>query len=289
VLLALVLTPLVPAGPRRGAAGGFDAAGAVLLVVWMIALLLAFSIPAGRFGAGVPAGLAVLALAGFAAFVIREARHPEPIIRPSLFADLDFVVINAASVAVYAATFSVLLLAPYFLTRSAGFDVATGGIVLAIGAGGMIVGAWLAGKWHAAGGWMGPAGVGLAVAGLWATSMWTEATGLPAIVVSLLLQGVGVGLFQVACADRIVATLPLEDRGVAGSLTMVTRTIGVVGGATGLSAAFGHFEGAALAAGAAPQEAFLAGFQLTFFWTAVALGSFLALSLLRPRAWLGTT
>jgi hypothetical protein len=104
--------------------------------------------------------------------------------------------------------------------------------------------------------------------------------------VSLLVQGVGVGLFQVAYADLVVATLPLNDRGVAGSLTMVTRTLGIVGGATGLSATFRHFEAAALSAGASAADAFLAGFQSTFSYAALGLALCLALSLLRPRVWL---
>ena len=98
------------------------------------------------------------------------------------------------------------------------------------------------------------AGVVLSIAGLWTISTWTPATALAVMALSLLLQGLGVGLFQVAYADLVIATLPTEDRGVAGSLTMVTRTIGVVGGATGLSAAFRHFEGAA-SASAAQAEA----------------------------------
>ena len=180
--------------------------------------------------------------------MIREARHPEPIIRPSLFRDIDFAVMNAASVAVHLAAFSVLLLVPYYLLRIAGLDVAVGGIVLAIGAGGTVVGSWLAGRLAARTriGRLALAGVVLGIAGLWAVSAWTPATGLVVMGLSLLVQGVGVGLFQVAYADLVTATLPIADRGVAGSLITVTRTIGIVGGATGLSAAVRHFETAAL-------------------------------------------
>jgi predicted MFS family arabinose efflux permease len=230
----------------------------------------------------------LLALVGLVAFVIRESRYPEPIIRPSLFRNLDFAVMNAASIAVHLAAFSVLLLVPYYLVRIAGLDVAVGGIVLAIGAGGMVVGSWLAGRLAARTkvGRLALAGVALGIAGLWGVSEWTPATGLAVMSLSLLVQGVGVGLFQVAYADLVVATLPIEDRGVAGSLIMVTRTLGIVGGATGLSAAFHHFEAAALSAGDSAADAFLAGFQSTFFCAALGLALCLALSLLRPRVWL---
>ena len=106
---------------------------------------------------------------------------------------------------------------------------------------------------------MALAGIVLSIAGLWTISTWTPATTLPLLALSLLLQGIGVGLFQVAYADLVIATLPAEDRGVAGSLTILTRTIGTVGGVTALSAAFRHFEAAAASAGANAAEAFLGG------------------------------
>ena len=48
---------------------------------------------------------------------------------------------------------------------------------------------------------------------------------------------VGYGLFQVAVMDRVMATLPRTDQGVAGSLNTVTRTVGVVAGASAGAAA----------------------------------------------------
>lgn len=288
VLVALALSGLIPAASKQRSTRRFDAAGAALLVTWMSALLLALSVPSQRFGTALPLGLALLALAGFAAFLMREARHPEPIIRPSLFRDIDFTIMNAASVAVHFATFSVLLLVPYYLVQVAGLEVARGGAVLAIGAGGMVVGSWLAGRLAARAniGRLALAGVALGSAGLWGTSAWTAETGFIAMGLALLVQGIGVGLFQVAYADLVTATLPLEQRGVAGSLTMVTRTIGIVGGATGLSAAFRHFEAAGLSAGANAADAFLSAFQSTFFYAALGLALCLALSLLRPRIWI---
>lgn len=286
VLVALALSWIIPA-TRGGSVRGFDGIGALLLVVWFSALLMVFAVDDGPLGAALPLGLALLAALAFVAFVIRETRHPQPLIRLSLFRDPDFAVMNAASIAVNLVSFAVLLLVPYYLVRVAHLDAAAGGILLACGAGGTVVGSWLAGR--LAGririGRLALAGVVLGTVGLWLVSMWTPATTLGIVAVSLLLQGLGVGLFQVAYADLVIATLPPQERGVAGSLTMVTRTIGIVGGATSLSAAFRHFEAAAGVAGAAAPDAFLAGFQTTFQYAALALALFLALSLLRPRTW----
>ena len=288
VLATLALSWLIPAAPRQGSVRGFDAIGAALLVTWLSAMLLVFAVDAGPLGLALPFGLALLAALAFAAFVVREARHPRPLIRLSLFRDAGFAMMNAASIAVNLVAFAVLLLVPYYLVRIAGLDAAAGGIVLACAAVGTVVGSWLAGKLAARIpiGRMALAGIVLSIAGLWTISTWTPATTLPLLALSLLLQGIGVGLFQVAYADLVIATLPAEDRGVAGSLTILTRTIGTVGGVTALSAAFRHFEAAAAAAGANASEAFLAGFQTTFFCAASALAIGLAISLLRPRTWL---
>ena len=129
------------------------------------------------------------------------------------------------------------------------------------------------------------AGVALNVVGLWAISAWTQEAPLAIVALSLLAQGLGVGLFQVGYTDYVAATLPLADRGVAGSLATVTRTIGVVLGATLLTEAFAHFEASASAPGVAAASAFLVGFQATFRYTAIGLALLLALSLLSPSTW----
>ena len=55
---------------------------------------------------------------------------------------------------------------------------------------------------------------------------------LAVLAAAMVLQGVGVGLFQVAYFDIVTASIPRADRGVAGSLVMMTRTLGTVTGAT---------------------------------------------------------
>ena len=58
------------------------------------------------------------------------------------------------------------------------------------------------------------------------------------LVVAMFVQGLGVGLFQVAYLDRVTAALSRGDRGVAGSLAMLTRTLGIVFGAAALMLVF---------------------------------------------------
>jgi hypothetical protein len=181
----------------------------------------------------------------------------------------------------------VLILVPYYLLNMSGWAAATGGAVLATSAVGTVVGSWLVGRLgqHLPIGLLALAGLFLNTAGLWAISTWTQASPLAFVVGTLFAQGVGIGLFQVGYSDYVTGALPVEERGVAGSLTMVTRTIGVVLGATGISAAFTHFQAVASLAQASASEAFLAGFQATFGAVALGLAVVLVLSLCNRRTW----
>ena len=286
-IAALLLSPLIAAAPKGASMREFDAAGAILLVVSMSALLLAFAFWPGPFAAGLPVSLLLLALAGAFTFSWHELSCPAPLIRLSLFADPRFALLNAINIFANFAAFGVLLLVPYYLVRVSGLGASAGGAVLAISAGGTVVGSWLAGRLshRLSLGFLAFAGLLLNVAGLWAISTWTEATPLGLIAGSLFAQGVGIGLFQVGYSDYVTGALPLQERGVAGSLTMVTRTLGVVLGATGLSAAFAYFQAVASQSEASAAEAFLAGFQSTFRHVALGLALVLGLSLLRPRTW----
>lgn len=286
-IAALILSPLIPAGATARSMRDFDGIGALLLVAWFSAFLLALACLPGPFAASVPYALLLVSLAVFGAFCWHGVRSPRPLIRLSLFANLSFSLLNAINVVANFAAFSILILVPYYLVRISGLEAATGGVVLATSALGTIVGSWLAGRFsqRLPMGALALSGLVLAIAGLWAISTWTLASPLAAIGGSLFAQGLGMGLFQVAYSDYVTGTLPAQDRGVAGSLTMVTRTIGVVLGATGLSAAFAHFQAVADRALVSPTEAFLAGFQTTLRYVAIGLAVALVVSLLSPRTW----
>jgi MFS family permease len=84
------------------------------------------------------------------------------------------------------------------------------------------------------------------------------------LAASMFLQGVGLGLFQVACFDISTAVIPRQDRGVAGSLVMMTRTVGVVTGATVLMLVFQTVRAWNANLGVSDGVAFLTGFHAAF-------------------------
>ena len=279
VATAFALAWLIPTAAASGVRRAFDWTGAFLLVAWLSAFLLAAARPEMPYGETIAVGLVVCGAATLWAFLAHEARHPDPIIRPALFRERGFLVLNLASIAVNLAGFAVMLLVPFHLARTAGLEAGLGGLVLGANASGVVVGSWAAGRLASK---TGPASLGLvgslvSVIGLALVSTWSRNTAPAVMAACLLAQGFGLGLFQVAYTDRVLATLPQADRGVAGSLTLVTRTIGIVGAAAGLTALSRHLEAQGIAAGT--SEPALSAFQQTFALVSAGLAAGLAVVL----------
>jgi len=251
--LALLLSRRLPAPPRPATREPFDLAGAVLLAAALTAMLFAFN----RSGelAAVPLGL--VALAAFAAFFRHEARSPAPIIDPSVFRLPGFAAVNLANVLINLAAFAVWLLVPFYLTRATDFPLAASGAILASGSLAMTVAAPIAGRLA---GRIAPralaiAGAVLIGAGLLLVATWARGTSAVWLIATLTLHGVGLGLFQLACTDIVTATIPPQNRGVAGSLAMVTRTVGTVSAAALVMLLFAQLDA---------RAGFITAFERTF-------------------------
>lgn len=290
-LLALALVWVLPAPGTAEARGRFDLFGAALLALGLAAFLLALNRLHGPGSdALLAAGLAVLAALLFGGFALHERRVAEPVIRLEPFRDIGFTLIGLTNLAVNLVGFAVMLLVPYWLGHFLGAGPGFAGAVLALGPIGSMAGAAL-------GGWLilrvpaprvALAGALSVSLGLALISFWGDSPDLPFMAVGLLINGLGMGLFQVCCTDIVAARLPVADRGVAGSFAMLTRTVGVLCGATLLTMMFDGAEAAALDRGLAALDAFRAGFAATFAWAAGLLLLFLALTaVLRRRTWLG--
>jgi MFS family permease len=281
-LLALVLIWCVPAPSKVTSSGSFDLLGAILLVLTLSGLFLTLNqsqnsnMPLlGVLGIG-----AVVALL-FVSFAFHESRAVTPIVRVSIFRDVDFSLQNLANIVINMVGFSIMLLVPFFLANATEYSTMTSGLILATAPLGMACAGPLAG-WalaHVPGNRLALLAVFLIVTGLSMIASWDQQTGIVFITFGLLLQGMGMGVFQVAYSHIVTGVLPRSERGIAGSLAMVTRSGGVVTGATVLSWMFAN----ALAAGGE----FVDAFQTTFRHAALLCAGFFFLTLLRPRIWFG--
>lgn len=282
-LLALLLLRGLPAPPRPARREPFDAPGAVLLTATLVALLLGIN-QARHLGAGgmQALGLFALAAAGLAGFLRRARRAPRPLIALGHFRSRAFSLANAGNVLVNLAAFAVLLFVPYYLARIAALPSGLAGFVLASGPLGAMLASPLAGRLllRRSAGAVTLLGGALVAAGLALVSGWGEQEPAWWLVATLLLTGIGLGLQTVSYTDLVTGAMPRADRGVAGSLAMMTRTVGLVIAASLLTLLFSGLEAAALARGAAEGEAFLDAFAGTFAAAAAIPAAHVALSLL---------
>ena len=268
-LVALVFVKGLPESPRSRAREPLDIVGAILLALGISTLLLVLN-ELQRFGQHdyLAGPLIVIAAASLFGFARRERRIGQPIVNLDLFRISGFVLVNLASILIYLTSFSVLLFAPYYLVRFTGLSLPTAGIMLAASFVAAMAAAPLAGRIieHIRAKHVAVLGALLGGTGLFLVGSWDPGTPrqIPIIASTLMLQGFGVGLFQVAYMDVVMATIPRQQRGVAGSLAMLTRTLGIVSGATLLTLVFHGIETSALAGGRGAEDAFLDAFRTTF-------------------------
>jgi MFS family permease len=237
----------------------FDAVGGALLALALSCLLLALN--RLRLPGPDTAVFAAVAVFGFALLYRQERRFVRPIIDFGHFRNGDFAAVNAMSVLINLAAFAIMLLAPFYLSRIPGLSLPAAGLVLAVSPLGVVVAAPVAGRVALS---CGPrmialSGCGLCGIGLFGISLCGSAADIPVLVLSMAVQGFGLGLFQVAYFDIVTGFMPAHDRGVAGALGMATRTIGNVTGATVLMLVFQSLRGSG-----AEADTFQAAFQATF-------------------------
>ena len=285
-LVTLALSGLLPPPPKLDTVPEprpFDAAGAGLLAAFMSAMLLSLVLSQRRDVPGVwSLGLFVASLILLALYVRHSRGVPEPIIRPALFADPAFAVLNLMNVIANLAGFAILLLTPYYLVNVLKLPVVSSGLVLALAFAGSFAGAPLAAWLVQRIGQRPTAFAGIAVIGLGLLPLAFTGADTPVLLVALLLivEGVGQGLLLVSFIDVVTATLPVRDRGVAGSLSQLTRTFGTVSGASVLTALQ-----ASGAGGLTGVEGFLAGYRHAFLVSGGGLLLVLVASLAVPRTW----
>ena len=266
-VVALIFLEGLPAAPRRGPRETVDIVGAGVLALAISTLLLTLNQlqhPGRQLFALIAfSGVAAASLFGFVRW---ERRVAQPIVNLDFFRTGGFAAINGASVSVYLTSFAVMLLAPYYLVRFTDLPLPLAGAVLATSSIGSIAASPLAGRLieRIPAAPVAALGAVLSGAGLFLIGGRGIGTASASVVVPLALQGFGVGLFQVAYMDLVMGTLPPQHRGVAGSLAMLTRTLGIVIGATLLTLVFHSLQTSSLAYQGGAADGFLSAYRATF-------------------------
>lgn len=235
LLSAILLLILGPPATRVKDGQRFDIPGAIALTFTLVSFLLGFN-RAQHLGwlSGSALLLYGLACGSLAFFVWHETHSAEPVIDLGLFRQAAFSIANIAHILANAASFTIFLVVPFYLLNYYRASTTAGGFLLALSPLGVVVASpvsgWLLSRFSARN--LSTFGLLTIAAGLGGISLWREDTALLLIAGSLGVQGCGLGLFLVANMNFVMGVIPRTQQGVAGSLTVLTRTIGVVGCAT---------------------------------------------------------
>jgi MFS family permease len=280
-VVVLALTPLIQLEHKR-VERKIDWFGAVLFILSIGALISALALRI-LVWSGILTACAILCAIAFFRY---ESRHPDPVVRSRAFTrNPDLSVSIVIGLGVFLVSFGPMLLLPYHPTLST-YEMS---LALIAGLCGTLIGSLIAlalsnvvnDKWTSGCGlvlaWAGTFLIGLSI---------TNPSSVINLAAVLLVQGLGVGLFQVAYTDLLASTLPAADRGVAGGLAGLTRTVGFVAGASVLSAIFQSAISPAELGDVGYPDAWLMAFQSTFYYAGLGLLTLLVVAgvLLWPKS-----
>lgn len=214
----------VPAPPDRSLTG-FDVRGSVIYGLGLVCFMLGFSRWPAVHGYGLAgAGVTLLVL-----FLFFEGRQPKPVLDTALFRkNRTFAYSNLAALINYSSTFAVSYMLSLYLQYIHGFTPRTAGLMLVTQPAVQAMFSPAAGR---ASDRIEPrilasAGMGLTVVGLVALSFLNPETSLLAVVLGLVLLGIGFGLFSSPNTNAIMGAVEPENYGVASATLATMRMVG---------------------------------------------------------------
>ena len=184
--------------------------------------------------------LGLVAMAALVVFCRVEKQARLPLVDMSLFRKPGFGRANLLNALANASMFSIWFLGPYLLVDIRGHGPITGGLILGIAPTSTALAAWLTGRMIERLGLLRLTRLGLACqgVGLVLFSQIDSNSTMPSLVGVLCLVGIGLGSFQVPNMSFVMASLPRSQQGVAGGMTQMMRTAGLVGGLAVWNTAF---------------------------------------------------
>ncbi len=231
VLGVVVAQIILRGGPRRWERH-FDIPGALLLLISMSSLTLALSQgPEREWDLRIQA-LIGTAVIGAILFLVRERTAPHPVVDLSLFRIRLFAFANASAFISFVATFSVTFLMPFFLSGVLGYAPARMGLALTAVPITIALVAPVSGSLSDRIGsrTLSSAGLLITSIGMFMLSRLRADVPLPYVVASLVMVGLGSGIFQSPNSSAIMGSAPKSMLGVAAGMLATMRNLGMVTG-----------------------------------------------------------
>jgi MFS family permease len=212
----------VPESHDPAATGKIDYLGAAAVVVFLSGITFAF-IDAPGLGWSSPSVLtmALLAVAGLAAFLARERRAASPMLPLSIFADRQFAATNAVTFIVYAALTGATFLLPVVLQVVSGYSPLGSGlallpltvIMLALSARSGQLAAKIGPRLQLS---IGPVVVGAGLAMLTLTT--SGSSYLLYVMPAVIVFGLGIAITVAPLTATAMSSAPAEHSGIASAV-----------------------------------------------------------------------
>lgn len=281
--IAIVLAIVFLREPiHRSVAKTFDYRGGISLFVGLASLILLLTL-GGRAGWFTPQtlGIALVSLAGFAAFTYVERRTENPVLDLSLLRHRVLAPAMVASFLMYLATFVNWFILPFYVSDTLGLDAKSLGLLLMImtaaGAVTAPIGGWLSDRVPPA--YLITVALSMAcISTLWFTQL-DSTSSLADVGIRVATTGVGLGLFQASSATLIMGTVSRDRLGTGGAILALSRSLGTVSSVAIMSAVFaGRLD--FHAASVTQAAAFVSAFSDTYLIAAIlaAAGALVSIS-----------
>lgn len=201
-----------------------DLKGSVIYGIGMVLFIYGFTILNEPLGVI----LTVLGVIFLVIFAFIELRQTHPVFDIRFFRNRRFLSANFASLCAYLATFAVTTILNYHLQYIKGFDSQTAGIILLAAPLCQVVLAPIAGRLsdNYVPQILAAIGMGLGTVSLVLFSFLNETTSLEFLIVSMIIYGIGFGLFSPPNTNVIMSSVPPKDTSVASASVATMRTVG---------------------------------------------------------------
>jgi EmrB/QacA subfamily drug resistance transporter len=268
----------VPAGQIR-----FDVRGTVLLVFTLSAYALAMTLGRGHFGA-LNVALLLAAAAGVALFVAVERRAATPLIPLAMFRNAVLRTGLMSSALVMTVIITTLVVGPFYLSRALGLDAAMVGLVMSCAPATVALCGVPSGRLVDRLGARAMSMLGLSgmIVGCVLLAVLPTRWGIPAYVLPLIVIALHYALFQTANNTAVMKDVSADQRGAVSGLLNLSRNLGLVTGASLMSAVFAFASRATDITTASP-DAVAQGMRITFGTSALLIAVAFALAARRQR------
>lgn len=274
----------------------FDWMGAALSAVALVSFLL--SITNGhKLGWGSPAILGGfgVALASLVAFVWWESRAEAPMLDLSFFGSKVFTLGVSARFLSFLAGSAVYFIMPFYLVQGLGLEPSRAGLLMVPGSIAIAIWGPISGRLSDRIGtrWLTVLGMALAVTGMLLFATLDENSSSVRVMVSILIEGTGIGLFSSPNTSAIMTAIDSRKFSVASAFLNLVRTSAGLSGIAIFTAivvftmASQGFEpdlsAVSRVGGAEVRLVFISGMGRAFFAAALVMFAAMVISALRPE------